>query len=140
VRILLDTNVIISGLLSSKGPPGQLLQGWLNGRFDLVTSQAQLDELQRALGYEKLRDRIQSAQVQDFVANIDVLAIVVLPSTAVSVSPDPDDNLVLAIGIAGEVDLIVSGDQPHMLALQEVEGIPIVTPRDALHRLEAEGL
>jgi putative PIN family toxin of toxin-antitoxin system len=105
-----------------------------------VTSQTQLDELLRALDYPKLRDRINPAQVQDFVANIDVMAIVVPPVTAVSVSPDPDDNPILAIAIGGEADLVVSGDKPHMLALHEVEGIPIVTPRDALNRLEAEGL
>jgi len=48
----------------------------------------------------------------------------------------PWDN----IAIAGQADLIVSGDKPHMLALHEVEGIPIVTPREALTQLEAEGL
>jgi putative PIN family toxin of toxin-antitoxin system len=140
VQILLDTNVMIAGLLSKKGPPGQLLQGWLDGRFDLVTSQAQLDELQRALGYAKLQARINPEQVQDFVANIDVMAIVVPPVAPVSVSPDPDDNLILAIAIAGQADLIVSGDKPHMLALHEVENIPIVTPGEALTQLEAEGL
>jgi len=61
VQILLDTNVIISGLLSGKGPPGRLLQAWLDGWFDLVTSHVQLDELRQALGYEKLRDRINPA-------------------------------------------------------------------------------
>lgn len=138
MRILLDTNVIISGFLSGKGPLGRLLQGWLDGRFDLVTSQTQLDELQRALGYAKLRDRINPAQVQDFVANIDVMAIMVPSVPAVSVSPDPADNLILAVALAGRADLIVSGDKLHMLALHEVEGIPIVTPRVALSRLEAE--
>jgi predicted nucleic acid-binding protein len=79
--------------------------------------------------------------VQDFVANIDVMAIIVPSVTdVVEVSPDPDDNLILAISIAGEADLIVSGDKPHMLVLHDIEGIPIVTPRDALNRLEAEGL
>ncbi len=140
VRILPDTNVIISGFLSSKGPPDQLLQRWLDGRFDLVTSQTQLDELQRALGYEKLRDRIHPAQVRDFVDNIDVMAIVVSSVTAVFVSPDPDDDLILATAIDGEADLVVSGDKLHMLALREVEGISIVTPREALSQLEAEGI
>lgn len=140
MRILLDTNVIIAGFLSRKGPPGQLLQGGVEGRFELVTSQTQLDELQRALAYPKLRNRINSVQVQDFVANIDVIATVVASVVTVSVSPDPDDNLILAIAIDGEADLIVSGDKPHMLALREVEGIPIVTPREALNRLEGQGI
>ena len=136
MRILLDTNIIISGFLSAKGAPGQLLQAWLDGRFTLVTSPIQLNELQRALGYDRLRDRVSPEQVRDFVDNIDVLAVVVSPTTLVTVSPDPDDNLILAVAIAGQADLIVSGDKRHMLALQEVEGIPIVTPREALTRIE----
>jgi putative PIN family toxin of toxin-antitoxin system len=137
VRILFDTNVIISGFLSAKGPPGQLLQAWLDGRFDLVTSQTQLDELERALSYEKLRDRIHPDQVRDFVDNIDVMAVVVPSVPAVTLSPDPDDNPILATAIAGQADLIVSGDKSHMLALDEAQGIPIVTPREAWNRLEA---
>ncbi len=140
VQILLDTNVLISGFLAAKGPPGQLLQAWLDRRFDLVTSQAQLNELYRALGYEKLRDRVNPNQVRDFVGNIDVMAIVVSNVTAVSLSPDPDDNLILGTAIAGQADLIVSGDKSHMLALREAQGIPIVTPREAVNRLEAEGV
>ncbi len=50
-------------------------------------------------------------------------------------SPDPKDNPILAAAIAGKADLIVSGDKKHMLALGAVEGIPIVTARDALDRL-----
>lgn len=140
VRILLDTNVIISGFLSAKGPPGQLLQGWLEGRFELVTSQSQLDELERALGYDKLRDRIRPDQVRDFVDNIDVMAVVVPSIPTVTLSPDPDDNPILATAIAAQADLIISGDKPHMVALGEAHGIPIVTPREALNRLEAQGL
>lgn len=140
MRILLDTNIIISGFLSAKGPPGHLLQVWLDGRFDLVTSQTQLDELQRALGYDRPRDRVSFEQVRDFVDNIDVMAVVVSAVVPVNVSPDPDDNLILAIAIAGQADLIVSGDKQHMLTLHAVEGIPIVTPRDALSYLEDESV
>jgi putative PIN family toxin of toxin-antitoxin system len=129
VRILLDTNIIISGLLSSESPPGKLIQGWLDGRFELVTSQAQLDELLRALGYERLCDRISPEQARDFLENIETAAIVVSSMPEVGFSSDPDDNIILATAIAGSADLIVSGDKPGMLALSEVEGIKIVTPR-----------
>lgn len=137
MQILLDTNIMISGLLSGKGPPGQLLQRWLDGRFTLVTSQAQLDELRRALGYEKLRGRINPAQVRDFTDNINVRAIVAPSAPAVSFSSDPDDNPILAAAIAGHANLIVSGDRSGMLDLGEVEGIPIITAREALNRLDA---
>lgn len=137
MRILLDTNIIISGLLSSESPPGKLIQGWLDGRFDLVTSQAQLDELLRALGYERLRDRISPEQTRDFLENIEAAAIVAPSVDEVDFSPDPDDNVILATAIAGRADLIVSGDKPGMLILGAVEGIRIVTPREALDRLQA---
>jgi len=50
-------------------------------------------------------------------------------------SSDPKDNPILAAAIAGKADLIVSDDKRHMLALGHVEGIPMVTARDALDRL-----
>ena len=53
-------------------------------------------------------------------------------------SPDPKDNPILAAAIAGKADVIVSGDKKHMLALGEVEGIPVVTAREALGRLGSE--
>ena len=56
----------------------------------------------------------------------------------VDVSNDPDDNPILATAIKAPVDLIVSGDKPGLLKLGEVQGIPIVTPREAFDRLEAE--
>lgn len=51
-------------------------------------------------------------------------------------SPDPKDNLILATAIAAQADLIVSGDKRHVLALGDVDGIPVVTAREALKRLE----
>jgi putative PIN family toxin of toxin-antitoxin system len=137
VRILLDTNIIISGLLSSPGPPGKLVQAWLDGVFELVTSQAQLEELRRALGYERLRDRIHPDQARGVLENMEVAAIVVPSLGEVNVSADPDDNVILATAMAGRADLIVSGDKPGMLNLGVVEGIRIITPREALGLLEA---
>lgn len=137
MRILLETNVIISGLLSSKGPPGKLIQGWLDGACELVTSGAQLRELRRALGYERLRDRISPEQARDVLENIEAAASIVESVGQVACSSDPDDNIMLATAIAGRADPIVSGDKPGMLSLGEVEGIRIVTPREALDRLEA---
>ena len=68
---------------------------------------------------------------------MEVAAIVVPSIGQVDVSADPDDNMILASAIAGRADLIVSGDKPGMLNLGEVEGIRIVTPREALSLLEA---
>lgn len=140
MRILLDTNILISGLISRKGPPGILLRAWLfEFRFELVSSEEQIAELRRALGYEHLQRVIEPGQARDVVDNLDSRAIVATALPTLDVSPDPDDNVILATAIAGEADLVVTGDKHDMLFLGDVQGIPIITARDAIDRLEADG-
>ena len=138
MRLLLDTNIIVSGLLSPKGAPGKLVRAWLDGRFELVTSEEQLDELRRVLEYEHLKPLIKPAQARDFVENVDALAIMAVDLPALEVSPDPDDNVILATAVAGDAEAVVSGDKGDMLSLGEVEGIPIITAREAVERLGLE--
>ena len=135
VRILLDTNIMVSGFLSPKGPPGRLVRGWLQGRFELVTSREQLRELARVLGYEHLRSRIDRMQAQAFVENVDSQAIVATDLPTLTLSPDPSDNVILATAVAGKAAAVVSGDKADILSLCEVEGIPIMTARGVLEFL-----
>lgn len=138
VRIVLDTNVLISGVLVQGGPPGALLQLWLNGRFTLVTSEFQLSELRRVLTYARVAKRLKDSQGGTLLDHIDSLADVVCPIEPMDLSPDPDDNFILATAVAGDADFIVSGDKGHMVALGTVNGIPILSPRDALARLTTD--
>lgn len=133
--IVLDTNVIVSGLISKNSPPAKLLKAWLDGKFTLLTSNAQLEELRHVLEYDRLLSRISPEQRKNLLKNIDVEAIVcdILPD--IDISPDPDDNIILATALAGKVDLIITGDKRHMLALEKVESIPIITARDAFDRI-----
>jgi len=135
VRIVLDTNNLISGLLRKDGPSGALLRMWTDGQFLLVTSTYQLAELRRVIGYARLRRRIQPEEVREFTDNIDSKAIVLGELPTLDVSPDPDDNPILASALAGNADLIVSGDKAHMLALESVDNVPVVNARDALQLL-----
>ncbi len=135
MRIVLDTNILIAALITKGTPPDQLYQTWLEGTFELVTSTAQLVELAAVLARPRLQRYIDADEAAALVENIDTRAIVLGAPPAVSLSPDPDDNLILAAAIAGKADLIVSGDKKHMLALGTAAGIPIVTARDALDRL-----
>ncbi len=135
MRLLLDTNIVVSGLLSPKGAPGRLVRAWLDGRYDLITSEEQLDELRRVLGYEHLKPLINPAQARDFVENVNALAIVAVDLPTLDVSPDPDDNVILATAVAGDAEAVVSGDKGDVLSLGEVEGIPIITARQAVERL-----
>lgn len=91
------------------------------------------------LGYPKLRPHIDPAQARDFVENIEVLAVLATELPSLTAFPDPDDNLILATAIAGGATAVVSGDKSGMLALGEVEGIPILSVRGAVDRLEELG-
>lgn len=135
MRLLLDTNILVSGLLTSKGAPGKLVRAWLDMRFELVTSKGQIDELRRVLTYERLQPYIQPDQARDFVENLEVLAVVAANLPTLNASPDPDDNVILATAVAGTAEVIVSGDKSDMLALGEVAGIPIISAREAVERL-----
>ena len=135
MRIVLDTNVLVSGLISRIGYPGQLLHAVQSGRVALVTSEYQMAELRDVLFRDSLKRFIQPAEANDLIHHIATVALVMAELPEVDLSPDPKDNAILATGIAGQADMIVSGDKNDMVALGEAGGIPIVTPREGFERL-----
>lgn len=115
-----------------------LIGAWLDLRFELVTSVEQIDELRRVLGYAKLRPYINPGQARDLVENLEALAVLATNLPSLVASPDVDDNVIAATAVAGGADAIVSGDKGDLLALGTIEDIPIITARDAVHRLRLE--
>ena len=103
--------------------------------MDVVTSIAQIRELVDVLRRDRLRRFVNADEASAIVENIGTRAVILHGLPGVSYSPDPMDNQILAAAIAGGVDLIVSGDKRHMLALLDVDGIPVVTARKALELL-----
>lgn len=135
MRIVLDTNVLVSGLISRIGYPGRLLRLVQGGRVTLITSEYQIAELRDVLFRDSLRRFIQPTEANDLIHHMATVAMVIAELHEVALSPDPKDNAMLATGIAGQVDMIVSRDKNDMLALGDAEGIPIVTPREGFERL-----
>ena len=136
MKLVLDTNILISALLTKNTPPDQLYQAWIRGLFDLVSSDWQLEELKRVLDYEKLRPFIREHEASLLVENLDSIAIMVADLVPIEASPDPDDNWIIATAIAGEADVIVSGDKSDLLAFGSVKDVEIVNPRTALDLLK----
>ena len=137
MRLVLDTNILISALLSRKGPPGQLLELWDEGGvYTLLSAEAQLDELLRASRYPKLRTRLELSAVDEAVRAIRKLATMVSDLPVLDISPDPNDNFILAIAQAGQADLLVTGDKRGLLDLVEHGGTRIVTAVAALARVK----
>ncbi len=137
MRIVLDTNTIVSGVISA-GPPRQLVDAAKRGDFELATSPTLLAELLDVLGRAKFAARLAQAGLTPagIVDDLRKLAIVVTPATAPTVvSNDPDDDQVLACAIEAGADLIVSGDKRDLLPLQNYQGILIMTAREAVERI-----
>jgi putative PIN family toxin of toxin-antitoxin system len=136
VRLVIDTNVLISGLFSSTSLPAHLLVLWREGRFELLTSAAQLDELMRVTRYPKIRERLAPALAGRLINEIRDLAVLVRDLPVVTASPDPDDNYLLAMASAGAADFLVTGDKRDLLALKLYDGTKIMTVREflLLHR------
>lgn len=111
VKIVLDTNIIISGLLSKASPPAMLLQAWPESEFSLVTSQHQIAELKRVLEYPHIPSRINTEQSLCILNNIESLSDILDEIPVGNYSSDPDDNFILATAIAGSADYIISGDK-----------------------------
>jgi len=128
--IVLDTNVMISALLSTEGPPAQIIDLWKAGAFDIATSDPLLDEVKRVLGYDKIKKHLglTPGEVDRLLNGWRTISIVVEPEEELEViEDDPDDNRVLECAVAAETDYIISGDH-HLLDLGEYRGIEILPP------------
>jgi len=136
MRLVLDTNVVASGLLWS-GIPRQLLQAGHESRVDLFTSASLLGELADILKRRKFEKKIAASglSVDELVDRYAELAMLMRPAVIPpTVREDPDDDQVLACALAARADLIVSGDH-HLLDLKSFASIPIVTVAEAIRRI-----
>ncbi|WP_041235481.1 putative toxin-antitoxin system toxin component, PIN family [Dactylococcopsis salina] len=131
-KIVLDTNILISSLISKKSFPYLLYQGWRRKEFTLITSEEQLQELKQVLQYPKLRKFINQDEARILVSALQDFTVTVADLPEVNYSKDSDDNLIIATAIAGKADLIVTGDKGDLLILKTVENISIVTASDAV--------
>jgi uncharacterized protein len=136
VRLVLDTNTAISGLLWS-GSPSQVIDAAIVGTVSLLTSAVLLDELLDVLQRPKLARRLalRGLSGHELLAEYAKLALLVSPAPlSTPVSVDPDDDAVLACAVAAQAQAIVSGDR-HLLDLKFYQGIPILTAPELLARI-----
>lgn len=134
MRAVLDANVLISGVLSSRGASAELLRDARNGAFELIVSELLLAELHRAFAYPKLRKRVAPEKAAAFIDWLrDHATMAEDPATPPPMSsPDPDDDYLLALAISQRA-FLVTGDQ-HLLSLRKE--LPIHPPAEFLQRLE----
>lgn len=111
--VVLDTNVLLSGLILPESIPGKIIQAWQNAHFDLALSEPMLNEITRVLGYSKIKKRLNWDQnkINQYILLLRLKTdIVSLKGIIASVPTDPEDNMVLATYIASKAEYLISGD------------------------------
>lgn len=138
LRVVLDTNIYISGVILTRGTPFDILEAWRRQEYLLVTSPAIMAEIERVLRYPHIRQNyaITDRDVERLLNSLQTEALVVAGDYEVrGVSADPDDDKFLACALEGLADLIVTGD-PDLLNLKQYRGIELLKPHEFLKRLE----
>lgn len=127
MRVVLDSNILISGLISPGGVPARLLDAWLDGRFTLISHGLQLDELRDVTRRPKIRALIRPAEAGRLVNLIAALAEMPARLPPVERSRDPRDDFLLALCEAAHVEWLVTGDKDDLLVLDRHHETRIVT-------------
>ncbi|WP_419804378.1 putative toxin-antitoxin system toxin component, PIN family [Terriglobus sp.] len=135
MRVVLDTNIFVSALVSSGGPPDLVYRAWLVQRFDLLTCHRQVEELRETLHKPFFSGRLHPHVIGRLINDLQDMAIGIDPLPRVVRSSDPDDDFLLALAQAGRADYLVSGDKSGLLALRKHAGASIVTARAFVDRL-----
>jgi putative PIN family toxin of toxin-antitoxin system len=136
MRVVIDTGVLVSALLRRQGTPGEVLRALRNGRFTAVYFTEMLVEVVDVLGRPAFRDKYQ-IQGEDIAALINLVRLrgeLVVPAQEVSACRDPKDNKFLEAALAGQADIIVTGDE-DLLALNPFERIDILRPAEFLTKI-----
>ena len=134
MKVVLDTNVMVSALLKRDSIPARILTAVWDGQLQLLSSAPLLEELLRVLGYPKIRKRLLAASIEidQFLELLPFFVIEVVPDDGSAPMPrDPADRMVLATLIAGSADWLVTGDE-DLLAL--ADQFPILTPTAFVER------
>ena len=135
MKIVLDTNVLVSGLAFPGGAPGRIVGGWFDARFDVVSSREQLEEIARVLAYPKIRRILKwdEHRIERFVEGLYLKMQMVAPDPLVIEDlRDATDLPILAALVSANADVLVTGDR-DLLVLRDRYSVE--TPAEFLRRL-----
>lgn len=127
MRVVLDTNILISALIRPKSVARQIYEAARSGRIALVTCDAQLDEFRRVTRYPNVQRYIRPAEAGAMLNELRELAVYIEVNDKVDISPDAADNFLFAMAQASQADYLVTGDKEDVLALGRHGKTQIVT-------------
>jgi len=132
MKIVLDTNVLISGIFFS-GLPHRILNAWQQGKIKIALSQEILREYQRVA--EELSKQFPKIDIQQILDLLTIHSeIVDTQGFEVTVCEDPDDDMFISCALASKSKFVVSGDK-HLLRISGYQGIEVLKPRDFAEKI-----
>ena len=132
LKVVLDTNLIVSASINPKGPPGEILLAWRNNLFELIISPQIIEEMRRVLFSDKIKKYrfLSDKEIEALLSELQQIRGYVEPTITVNViKEDPPDNRFLEAAIAGKADYIISGNT-HLKDLKSYQEIQILPPVD----------
>lgn len=137
MRVVLDTNILVSALIAPAGYPATIYNAWEQGQFLLLTCAEHLDEVASTLQKPRIANLIRPYKAGRLINQIKKLAVHIPRLPRVQRSPDPDDNFLLALAEAGKADYLVTGDKSGLLTLRRHKAAIIIAARDFAESLAA---
>lgn len=139
LKVVLDTNQFVSGIISKDGPSAKTLEEWKHHAYILIISKEIIAEINRTLSYPYIAQKyhITNEDIKSLITLLEHESVIISKTPKINVvKNDPDDNKIIACAICAEANYIVSGDK-HLLTLQRYKNIAIVTAPDFLKILKA---
>ena len=135
MRVILDTNVLLSALIRRDSVPGRVLEAWFDDRFVLITHELQLEELRVVTRRQQIRALIRPSEAGRLVNQLRANAELVTRLPRTRRSNNPADDFLLALSEAGRAEHLVTGDKAGLLRLGNHNDTLILTARAFLDRL-----
>jgi uncharacterized protein len=135
MRVILDTNVLISGLLIAQGAPATLLDAWEQGLFTLVACDKLIAELREVARRPFFRERLRASTVEVLAAGLRDFTAFYENLPAGARAPDPKDTFLLALAEVNSADFLVTGDK-KLLTLKHHKSTRIVSPATMVEQLK----
>lgn len=137
MRLILDTNVLLSALLSPLGAPGQLLEAWERKKYTLVACDALVAELRGVAGRPFFRARLRASATELLAAGVRDFSFFCRDLPFGPVAPDTKDSYLLALAEASQAEFLVTGDK-QLLTLRRHKSTRFITPAAMIEILKAQ--
>ena len=130
MRVVIDTNILVSALIAPAGKPAAIIDAWLDGEFTLLTCATHVEELRVTLHKPRVAHLIKPYNAGRLVNQVRQLAEDVDPLPRVERSSDPTDDFLLSLSEGGKADYLVTGDKSGLLALGRHKTTRIVSAKE----------